>query len=195
MKTISTTEAISQLLQGAVGVMPTDTVYGLVACANNPAAVARLYSLKQRDKKPGTVIAANIEQLIALGVKPRYLKAVEHLWPNPLSIVLPTGDELAYLHQSLHSLPFRVPAVQSFKDLLEQTGPLVSSSANQPGMPPANDIEEARHYFNDSVDFYVDGGLLKDHAPSTIIRIVDDAIEVLRPGAVKIDESGRVTAQ
>ncbi len=46
---------------GAVGILPTDTVYGLVARATDKEAVSRLYSLKGRDKKPGTIIAGNIE--------------------------------------------------------------------------------------------------------------------------------------
>ena len=57
----------------AMGVIPTDTVYGVVARAADEAAVARLYKLKHRDSKPGTVIAANIDQLVELGVKRRYL--------------------------------------------------------------------------------------------------------------------------
>jgi tRNA A37 threonylcarbamoyladenosine synthetase subunit TsaC/SUA5/YrdC len=61
-----------------------------------------------------------------------------------------------------------------------------------PGEPPANTLQEAEKYFGDQVDFYVDGGDLTGHEPSTVIRIVDDAIEVLRPGAVHIDENGRI---
>ena len=65
------------LQSGAVGIMPTDTVYGLVCQAASEASVARLYALKARENKPGTLIAANLQQLIDLGLKARYLKAVE----------------------------------------------------------------------------------------------------------------------
>jgi tRNA A37 threonylcarbamoyladenosine synthetase subunit TsaC/SUA5/YrdC len=58
----------------------------------------------------------------------------------------------------------------------------MTTSANRPGEPPANDLKEAQAYFEDAVDFYVDGGDLKGRQPSTIIRMVDDAVEVLRPG-------------
>ena len=68
----------SKLAQaGVVGIVPTDTIYGLAARATDESAVARLYHLKSREQKPGTVIAANIDQLTVLGVKRRYLKAVE----------------------------------------------------------------------------------------------------------------------
>lgn len=187
------TDLVSRLRDGAVGVLPTDTVYGLVARAADPEAAARLYALKHREHKPGTIIAAKLQQLIDLGLRARYLKAVEQYWPNPLSVVIPCGDELAYLHLGQHSLAVRIPSDARMQALLAQTGPLLTSSANHPGKPVATDLAEARAYFSDQVDFYVDGGSVTDHAPSTVIRIVDDAIEVLRAGAVHIDENGRIS--
>jgi L-threonylcarbamoyladenylate synthase len=190
---IKTTEqAIELLLTGGVGVLPTDTVYGLVARAADPTAVARLYVLKHREHKPGTLIAASVEQLVGLGIKKRYLTAVEQWWPNPLSVVIPTGEELGYLHLGLDSLAIRIPKDAAFIQTLERTGPLLSSSANHPGEQPADTVDEAYAFFGDSVDFYVDGGDLSGRPPSTVIRIVDDAIEVLRLGAVKISETGRI---
>lgn len=184
---------LTALQSGQVGVLPTDTIYGLVADAHNQQAVAQLYRLKHREQKPGTVIAATIEQLIALGVPARYLKAVAHLWPNPISIELPLPDSLDYLHQGTHRQAFRVVADKTVRQLLEQTGPLVTSSANQPGEPPATNLQTAQAYFTDQVDFYVDGEDLQDRKPSTIIRVIDDAIEIVRLGAVKIDETGHIT--
>jgi tRNA threonylcarbamoyl adenosine modification protein (Sua5/YciO/YrdC/YwlC family) len=192
MKTVTTEEAITILQQGGVGILPTDTVYGLVTRAADQAAVERLYGLKNRAHKPGPVIAADIKQLVDLGIKARYLRAVEHLWPNPLSVIIPTGDELYYLHRGLDSIPIRIPKDDVLLSLLEQTGPLLTSSANAPGEAPATTMEEARKYFGSDVDFYVDGGDLSGRLPSTIIRIVDDAYEVLREGALKITETGRI---
>lgn len=185
---------VALLKNGAVGVLSTDTVYGLVCCAGNEAAVRRLYMLKHRENKPGTIIAGKIQQLIDLGIRARYLKAVEAYWPNPLSVVVPCGSNLAYLHQDKHSLAVRIPAVVKVRDLAMHTGPLLTSSANDPGQPTATTIQEAQAYFGDMVDFYVDGGAITDHQPSTVIRIVDDAIEILREGAVAIDESGRISS-
>jgi L-threonylcarbamoyladenylate synthase len=185
---------VALLKDGAVGVMPTDTVYGLVCRAADENAVARLYELKSRENKPGTIIAGKLQQLIDLGIRARYLKAVENFWPNPLSVVIPCGEELAYLHQDKHSLAVRIPADDTLRDFLSQVGVLLTSSANLPGEPTATNIAEARAYFGDKVDFYVDGGDITDHQPSTVIRIVDDAIEILREGAVHIDESGRISS-
>jgi L-threonylcarbamoyladenylate synthase len=176
------------LKPGTIGVIPTDTVYGVVARAADHEAVARLYELKSRENKPGTLIAASLEQLEAVGLKHRYIKAVEQFWPGAVSVIIPASDPaLAYLHQGKMSLAVRIPDDKKLQDLLKQTGALLTSSANQPDQPPAENVDQAKAYFGDKVDFYEDGGDLSGRQPSTLIRIVDDAIEVLRQGAVKID--------
>lgn len=176
---------------GGVAVIPTDTVYGLVAKAANSRAVKRLYGLKGRENKPGTIVAASLDQLVGLGIPRRYLTAVEQFWPGPVSVVVPCGQELDYLHQDKMSLAVRIPNDEKLLDLLAKTGPLLTSSANLPGQPPADTVKEAIGYFGDNVDCYQDGGNLSDRQPSTVLRVVDDAIEVLRQGAVKISDSGR----
>ena len=170
---------------GAIAVIPTDTVYGVTARAHDKQAVQTLYALKHREGKPGTLVAASIDQLVELGLKRRYLTAVEEFWPGAVSVVIPCGPELEYLHQGTLSLAVRIPKNVWLQELLMQTGPLLTSSANQPGEPPAVTIEEAKAYFGDQVQWYEDGGTVRGE-PSTVIRIVDDAIEVLRQGAVDI---------
>jgi L-threonylcarbamoyladenylate synthase len=190
MEAAKTTSQLQQA--GVVGVIPTDTLYGIVAKADDEKAVERLYKLKKRDDKPGTLIAASREQLEALGLKHRYLKAVEEFWPGAISIIIPCADPaLAYLHRGKMSLAVRIPDDKELSKLLKVTGPLLTSSANQPGEQPARTVAEARKHFGDRVDFYADGGDLSEREPSTIIRVVDDAIEIIRQGAVKIDETGR----
>ena len=178
---------------GTIGVIPTDTIYGVVARAADHKAVARLYELKKRDAKPGTLVAANIDQLVELGIPRRYLKAVLQFWPGAVSVVIPCGPELEYLHKGARSLAVRIPDDVDFRQLLEKIGALLTSSANHLGELPANTLAEAQKYFGDNVDFYVDGGDLSGHEPSTVLRIVDDAIEILREGSVKINEKGEIT--
>ena len=181
---------MKELLQpGTIGVIPTDTVYGVVARAADQAAVARLYGLKKREGKPGTLIAADLGQLETLGLKHRYLKAVEQFWPGAVSVIIPVSDsKLAYLHRGKMSLAVRIPDDSKLQKLLVQTGPLLTSSANPTGQPVAVNIGQAKEYFGDQVNFYIDGGDLSRRQPSTIIRIIDDAIEVLRLGAAKVGD-------
>ena len=182
---------IKEIAKGAVGVLPTDTVYGLVASARNPSAVERLYKLKQRENKPGTVIAANAEQLIKLGVDNKCIDGASIFWPNPISIILPVGPDLHYLSQGLGSIAFRVVADDALRSLLEKTGPLLTSSANDPGDSPATTIQMAKDYFQDKVAYYVDGGKKSDN-PSTIIQIQDAGVKVIRQGVFVLPPDAKV---
>jgi len=179
-------QAATALVEGKVGIIPTDTLYGLVARAADPQAVRRFYALKQREHKPGTVIAASVAQLRELGIEDKYLQRVGKLWPAPLSIETPLGPELSYLHQDTGRQGFRVVADERVRRMLEVTGPLVTSSANQPGEEPAITIQDAQDTFGDQVDFYVDGGDRSGRPPSTIARITDNGIEIIRQGAAII---------
>ena len=188
---LSLNEAIHLLNNGRVGVIPTDTVYGLVARAGDSTAVERLYKLKDREHKPGTLIAASTEQLHNLGVKQSDLDKVSRWWPGALSAVLDIDRQ--YLHQGLGDVAMRVVADPVIRNILEQTGPLMTSSANKPGQPGSTDIKEAIDYFGNLVDFYVDGGSLIGKSPSTIIKpAADGSMVILRQGAVDISDSGVV---
>jgi L-threonylcarbamoyladenylate synthase len=189
MKILNSIEQAVELLRrpGGVGVLPTDTVYGLVARASDKAAVKRLYALKRRERKPGTVIAASVEQLVELGVEEEYLRRVEHLWPAAVSVETPLSERLTYMHQGTGREGLRVVAEERLRKLLSETGPLVTSSANQPGEPGSNTVQEAEVYFGDQVDFYVDGGDLTGRPPSTLVKVTENGYEVVRQGAVRVN--------
>ena len=173
----------AMILQGGVGVIPTDTVYGLVAKATHKAAVDRLY----RHLQPGTIIGADSEDLCELGFDRKELDGAKKYWPNSVSVVLSATNIEPYLKKRRTALPVRIPSYPPLAALLETTGPLMTTSANAPGQPTATTIAAAMHYFGDDVDFYVDAGDLGDRPPSTIIGFDDNKqIVVYRQGAVDI---------
>lgn len=183
---------ITLINQGGIGVLPTDTVYGLVCSASHETAVTRLYNLKMRQRQPGTTIAASIDQLVAIGFEKETLERAKKLWPNPLSIEMSAKNIQPYLKVNELTMAVRIPRSTALLAMLAQTGPLMTTSANHPGKPGAENIDEARRYFGDNVDFYVDNGVLHGRPPSTIIRFVGNKVEVLRQGACKIDEKGDI---
>lgn len=176
---------LAQLIKnGAVGVIPTDTVYGLVAQASNPDAIAAHYSVKNRELAPGTMIGPSVQSFAVLGFPQTQLDKVAHYWPAPLSVVLDATNVSEYLKHKRPALPVRIPANASLLRLLEQTGPLMTTSANHPGEPTSTTVQEAVDYFGDTIDFYVDGGDLGVRPPSTIVGFDENNnIVVYREGA------------
>lgn len=176
-------QVIEILTMGGVGVLPTDTLYGLVGSAFSSDAVEKIYDLKQRDlKKPLIVLVASLEDIERFGVvmSVELETTLKSYWPGPYSIILPTVDEeFEYLSRGTDSIAFRLPDDQELLDILSATGPLVAPSANIEGRPPAKSVTEARRYFGDNADFYLDGGEL-DGKASTIIRLDGDEPEIVR---------------
>lgn len=186
-RSLTSRKLAKMINSGAVGVIPTDTVYGLVAKAGKQRAVERLYTIKEREHKAGTTIGASIHQFQNLGFPYAPLATANHYWPASLSVVIDATNIPAYLKADRDALPVRIPDSDELLRLLEQTGPLMTTSANHPGEPTATNIKAAMDYFGDSVDFYVDAGDLGDRPPSTIIGFdANGKIIVHRQGAVEI---------
>lgn len=101
-------------------------------------------------------------------------------WPGATSVILNLGTALSYAHRGKNGLPFRIPNQQNLIELLKETGPIASTSANLEGEPTVNNINEAMAIFRENVDFYVDNGDLSDHKPSRIIEILDGKINEIR---------------
>jgi L-threonylcarbamoyladenylate synthase len=180
---------IEILKNGGVGVIPTDTIYGLVGSALLPETVKRISALKKRaDDKAFIVLISSVEdlKLFNINLSENILEFLHKYWPGKMSLeIFSNLPKYKYLRNPDDTNAFRLPDKEDLIDLLKQTGPLVAPSANISYQPPAKNIEEAKKYFGKNVDFYEDGGELNS-APSTLVRISGDKVEVLRQGAVVI---------
>lgn len=182
-------ELIRSLRAGQLAIMPTDTLYGIVCAARLPEAVERLYRIRGRDAaKPCILLINDISALGEFGIvlDDTDKKALEKVWPGKVSVVFDCPDDRwEYLHRGMGTLAFRVPDDEELRILLRNTGPLLAPSANTEGRPPAHTLSEAKNYFGDQVEVYVDGGHRKS-LPSTVARLRSGVWEVLREGAVKL---------
>lgn len=177
-----TPQVAQRFKDGQVAVIPTDTIYGLVADLSNQEAVERIYKLKARpaNKPIGTILIAHSEQISNLA-NSKQLNIAASYWPGPVSVILDVPDTLQYAHRGLNSLPFRVPDYPELLLILDQTGPLATTSANMAGSPPIKTVDQAIKLFGNTVDFYVNGGDLSSHQASKIIRINEQGIiDVIR---------------
>ena len=177
------------LRNGGVGVLRTDTLYGIVCSALDRTAVERVYELKGRDfDKPCIILIGDMSDLdrFPLAINEYQRAFMEEHWPAPLSLIVsldPDADEgYTYLHCNTHSLSFRIPNDAKLRTLLSQTGPLIAPSANHQGKQPATSIKEARMYFP-HIDVYIDGGVVRETSASTVVRLERDGYTILREGA------------
>ncbi len=140
-KQVTTSEIAEILKSGGVGVLPTDTMYGIVGSALNKKTVAKIYKLRYRaPHKPLIVLISSFSDLPKLGIKlkPAEQKILKKIWPAPVSIILPCFKKsLEYLHRGTKTLAVRMPKVKFLTGILAKTGPLVAPSANLEGQPPA----------------------------------------------------------
>ena len=182
-------QIVSLLKNGAVGLVPSDTIYGLSALALDESAVNRIYELKGRDERqPFPVLLANTEQAEQFGVSLKDLELVQNLWPAPLTIIVSAPNFPEFLHRGLKTLAIRILDNDELRKLLEKTGPLVSTSANLHGEQPTSSVNEAKKVFGDSLDFYVDAGTLHGE-PSTIVQAENGKLKVVRQGVYVIGKS------
>ena len=171
---------VSLLCNGGVGILRTDTLYGVVARADNEAAVERVYAIKERTPtKPPIILIASTDQLLN-DYDQETMRRVSRLWPGKVSVILSAPNAPQWLVRSGDSLAYRMPNNPELRELLRRTRPLIAPSANPEGLPPATDIHEAAAYFGEKVDFYVDGGVVKDDTPSRLYRLLNNGMERLR---------------
>ena len=185
---------IEVLKKGGVVIMPTDTIYGMVGRAENEAVVRRIYSIRKRNpEKPCIILIGDIKELEKFSVFPteEQKKVLKNHWrisamadmrqPEPISIILDCPDEkFAYLHRGTKTLAFRLPTSPELRELLMKVGPLIAPSANLEAEPPSGNIEDAKKYFGDSVDLYIDGEEIKSKASKLIELHKDGTVNILR---------------
>ncbi|PIR88496.1 MAG: threonylcarbamoyl-AMP synthase [Candidatus Harrisonbacteria bacterium CG10_big_fil_rev_8_21_14_0_10_44_23] len=178
--------AVKLLRSQKVGILPTDTIYGLVASALDFDSVERLYEIRYRDKnKPVIVLIGRISDLKLFGIKlsSKLKKSLKRYWPGPISIIFPVSSpRFSHIHRGGGSIAFRLPQNRPLRRLLKKTGPICAPSANPQGEAPAQDIETAKKYFANQVDFYIDCGEIKN-PPSTVLKIEGNTFIVVRKGA------------
>lgn len=130
---IEYSKSVEILKQGGIAVIPTDTVYGIVASALNPEAVAKVYLTKKRSQnKKCIILIASTQQAMNLGITKEWLAKTDDYWPGPYSLIMPTNrTDIGYLTDD--NLALRLPDNKELIDLIAQTGPLIAPSANLEG--------------------------------------------------------------
>ncbi len=182
-------EVVALLDDGVVVALPTDTVYGVAASLRHPDAISRLFALKRRpSSSPLPVLVDSLKQVTRLGVAwPEEARRLsEAFWPGALTIVVRVPRELARrVGSTSDSAGFRVPDDVVLRRVLERSGPLAVSSANEHGEPPCVTAAQVLDALGDRDEL---GGLLDDGERGSRVSSVVDLSEghwrLLREGSL-----------
>jgi L-threonylcarbamoyladenylate synthase len=178
----------SDLDAGAVVIIPTDTLYGFAVAAHLPAAVARIYAIKNRDaRKPLILFLSAIEQLAQKGfdVSPNLLATLQKHWPGALTAILQKPEHPHLRAFTFDRLGVRIPAHRPLLQLLAgYQHKLLTTSANRSGEPSDCDPDKLAAEFAGEVDWLIDGGVLKPSLPSTVADFTVDPPLILRQGVL-----------
>ena len=156
--------AVSYIKQGKVIAYPTEAVFGLGCDPDNIDAVSRILQIKHRAIDKGFIlIASSWEQIqpLVMYLTPDLLTRVFATWPGPMTWLFPASKKVpSWIRGNHDSLAVRVTAHPIAKALCEQFGgPLISTSCNKSGDPPARDIRNIQLTLSDTVDYVIEGPL------------------------------------
>ncbi len=185
--------AASHITQGNLVAIPTETVYGLAADALNRLAVAKIFEAKQRPRfDPLIVHVASHHALaeITKSIPPVIQRLIDEFWPGPLTVILPKKDSVPDLVTSgLDTVAIRMPDHPLALQLIEQSGkPLAAPSANLFGRTSPTTASHVAEQLEQHVAYILDGGPCRVGIESTIVRLIDDRLSILRPGGITIEQ-------
>lgn len=187
-------EAVALLRAGHPVALPTETVYGLAARADNPAAVAAIYAAKGRpDFNPLIVHVADRAAVSRIAETDERVDVLARaFWPGALTMVLPLRADAGLAPAVTAGLPtvaVRMPAHPVMRRVLELCGqPLAAPSANRSGGVSPTRAAHVATSLAGRIELVVDGGDTERGLESTIVALRPQGWQILRPGPISADD-------
>ncbi|MDD5144513.1 MAG: L-threonylcarbamoyladenylate synthase [Candidatus Pacebacteria bacterium] len=173
--------------EGRVVVVPTDTVYGLVADAVNKKTIGKVFKIKCRKKKnPIPIFIKDIKEAKKIAkINKEQENFLRKVWPGGVTVILERKKGLKIYGVDNKTIALRIPKYKLIDDILKKVNlPLSGTSANISGRPAAASIEELSKQFKgvkNQPDLVVDAGKLKTKKSSTVIDLTIEPYNILRP--------------
>jgi L-threonylcarbamoyladenylate synthase len=178
------TSAARIIIGGGVIVYPTETVYGLGANALDEQAISRVFQIKKRPlTMPIFLAVSSFEMLEKVAeVNKKDLDLLREILPGPVSVLVRKRSIVPdILTAGLPQVGIRYPDHEIALKIIDQAGPITSTSANRTGSPPPNQAAEVSQEIAERVDMVVDGGKSRYSEPSTLLDLASR--KIIRPGA------------
>lgn len=184
-------EIVEVIKNGGVVIMPTDTIYGIIADATNEKAIQKVYEMKKRNEnKPMLMLVNGIKMLnqYVSSINDIENKLIDELWPGALTIIFNKKNVSDLLTGGLGTVGIRYPDNELLINIMNELNvPLLSTSVNVSGDASATCIDNINESILNNVDYVYDVGECKGEA-STIVVVKDSELRVLREGSIKSNE-------
>lgn len=183
--------ALDYLNSGKIIAFPTDTLYGVATKISNTDGILRLYTIKGRNSsKAIAVLIGDISHLplVALEVNDDARHLVERFWPGALTLIFPRRPDTPTVLSPLPTIGVRMPNYPFTLSLLQQSGPLATTSANLSGSPDPLTAEDVISQLGERIDLILDGGKTPGTTGSTVVDCTTHPPSILRQGLITVDE-------
>ena len=194
-------QAAEEIKKGNLVLFPTETVYGIGANALEENAVRKIFIAKGRAAdNPLIVHVANIQMVegIVEQITPLEKKLIETFWPGPLTIVFKRKNNRIIpnvVTANLDTVGIRMPSNKIAKRLIELAGvPIAAPSANISGKPSGTKVADIIEELQEKVDYILDGGFSDIGLESTVIKVEENQITILRPGKITKEQLEEVAS-
>lgn len=190
---IELNEVTNILKNDGVIIFPTETVYGIGGKATSPEVVDRVYAAKRRPRaKAINILVSSISDIekYAYITSEVERKIIENFMPGPITIILKRKPGFgAGFTQDDGTIGVRIPDNKIMKAILGRIDfPLIAPSANISDMPSGTNVNQIIDDFRDSVDAIIDGGEAALGLSSTIVKVENKEIKIVRAGKITIEE-------
>lgn len=177
------------ILNDGILVIPTETVYGIGANIYSDIAINKIFSAKGRpNDNPLIVHVSDLSMLdeIVSEIDLVSRKLIDNFWPGPLTIIFPKKDNISNLiTANLDTVGVRMPANEIACKIIDYCHvPLAAPSANVSGKPSGTNVVDIYDELFERVDAIVDGGKTDIGIESTVVKVIDGIVHILRPGKV-----------
>ena len=174
---------------GELVIFPTETVYGIGANGLDEAAISKIFIAKGRKTdNPLILHISNMNMVndIADNISDTEYKLMNTFWPGPLTIILNKKECVPNIATgNLNTVGVRMPSNKIARKLIEYSNvPIAAPSANISGRPSGTTIEDIIDELGEKVAYIINGGESKIGVESTVIRVIDNKIHILRPGFI-----------
>ena len=182
-------EVANAIKKGKLVVFPTETVYGIGANALDDNAIKNIFKAKNRPTdNPLIVHVSNKEMInkVAKNITEIEELLIDKFMPGPFTILLEKRDIIPdVVTCSMKTVGVRMPSNEIARRIIELSNtPIAAPSANVSGKPSGTDIHDIIDELKNKVDYIIDGGKCKIGLESTVVKVENDKVKILRPGKI-----------